>query len=88
MASKYELITTLYERTRQRVSAPHEWQLFLTTACHNYRLSFDDQLLIFAQRPDATAVLGTILTWRIPIPAAFPVPFPSGRCIGNMNPRP
>ena len=57
MASKYELITTLYERTRQRVSAPHEWQLFLTTASHNYRLSFDDQLLIFAQRPDATAVL-------------------------------
>ena len=57
MANKYELITTLFERTGQRVSEPNEWQRFLTTACHNYRLSFDDQLLLFAQRPDATAVL-------------------------------
>ena len=57
MANKYELITALYERTRQRVTEPREWQRFLTTACRNYRLSFDDQLLLFAQRPDATAVL-------------------------------
>lgn len=57
MANKYELITALFERAGQRVSEPHEWQRFLTTACRNYRLSFDDQLLLFAQRPDATAVL-------------------------------
>ena len=57
MAKKYELITELYERTRQRVTEPAQWQRFLNTACRNYRLSFDEQLLLFAQRPDATAVL-------------------------------
>ncbi len=57
MAKKYELITELYERTRQRMTEPQEWQRFLTTACRNYRLSFDEQVLLFAQRPDATAVL-------------------------------
>ncbi len=57
MAKKYELITELYERTRQGVTEPAQWQRFLNTACRNYRLSFDEQLLLFAQRPDATAVL-------------------------------
>lgn len=57
MAKKYELITELYERTRQSVTEPAQWQRFLNTACRNYRLSFDEQLLLFAQRPDATAVL-------------------------------
>lgn len=57
MAQKYELITELYERTRQSVTEPAQWQRFLSTACRNYRLSFDEQLLLFAQRPDATAVL-------------------------------
>ena len=57
MAKKYELITELYERTRQGVAEPVQWQRFLSTACRNYRLSFDEQLLLFAQRPDATAVL-------------------------------
>ena len=57
MAKKYELITELYERTRQGMTEPAQWQRFLTTACRNYRLSFDEQLLLFAQRPDATAVL-------------------------------
>ena len=57
MAKKYELITELYERTRQSVTEPQQWQRFLSTACRNYRLSFDEQLLLFAQRPDATAVL-------------------------------
>ncbi|MBQ3703550.1 MAG: DEAD/DEAH box helicase family protein [Oscillospiraceae bacterium] len=57
MAKKYELITELYERTRQSVTEPAQWQRFLNTACRNYRLSFDEQLLLFAQCPDATAVL-------------------------------
>ena len=51
MAKKYELITELYERTRQGVTEPAQWQRFLNTACRNYRLSFDEQLLLFAQRP-------------------------------------
>lgn len=57
MARRYELITELYERTRAAVTSPQEWQRFLATACRNYKLSFDEQLLLFAQRPDATAVL-------------------------------
>ena len=57
MATKYELITELYKRTQKNVAAPQEWQRFLTTACRNFRLSFDEQLLLYAQRPDATAVL-------------------------------
>ncbi len=57
MARKYEIITELYQRTIAGLTAPQKWQRFLTTACHNFRLSFDEQVLLFAQRPDATAVL-------------------------------
>ena len=57
MATKHELITELYTRTQKNVTAPQEWQRFLSTACRNFRLSFDEQLLLYAQRPDATAVL-------------------------------
>ena len=54
---KFESITELYRRTQQSVTAPGQWQDFLTAACRNYKLSFDEQLLVYAQRPDATAVL-------------------------------
>lgn len=57
MARKYELITELYQRTVAGITAPSVWQRFLNTACRNFRLSFDEQILLFAQRPDATAVL-------------------------------
>ena len=58
MARKYELISELYNRTcKTVVSNPQSWQKFLESACRNYKLRFDEQLLIFAQRPDATAVL-------------------------------
>ena len=57
MARKYEIITELYRRTQASVTAPKAWQEFLTSACRNFRLSFDEQLLVYAQRPDATAVL-------------------------------
>ena len=58
MARKYELISELYDRTcKTVVSNPQSWQKFLESACRNYKLRFDEQLLIFAQRPDATAVL-------------------------------
>ena len=57
MARKFEIITELYHRTQQSVTAPQAWQSFLSSACHNYKLSFDEQLLVYAQRPDATAVL-------------------------------
>lgn len=57
MASKYERITDLYLQTAGEVATPEAWPRFLTTACHNFRLSFDKQVLLYAQRPDATAVL-------------------------------
>ena len=58
MARKYELISELYDRTcKTVVSNPQNWQNFLQSACRNYKLRFDEQLLIFAQRPDAMAVL-------------------------------
>ena len=58
MARKYDLISELYDRTcKTVVSSPQNWKAFLTSACRNYKLRFDEQLLVFAQRPDATAVL-------------------------------
>ena len=58
MARKYDLISELYRRTAHAVvSDAQNWQAFLRCACRNYRLRFDEQLLIYAQRPDATAVL-------------------------------
>lgn len=42
---------------KEVVRSPQAWQRFLESACRNYRLRFDEQLLVFAQRPDATAVL-------------------------------
>lgn len=58
MARKYDLISELYNRTcKTVVSNPQNWQAFLQSACRNYKLRFDEQLLVFAQRPDATAVL-------------------------------
>lgn len=58
MAKKYELISDLYEQISIEVTRdPQTWRLFLKTACRNYKLRFDEQLLLFAQRPDATAVL-------------------------------
>ena len=58
MARKYDLISELYRRTAHAVVSDVEnWQAFLRCACRNYRLRFDEQLLIYAQRPDTTAVL-------------------------------
>lgn len=58
MARKYDLISELYDRTCKTVVANSEsWQAFLRSACMNYKLRFDEQLLVYAQRPDATAVL-------------------------------
>lgn len=58
MARKYNLISELYDRTCKTVVAnPQNWQNFLQSACRNYKLRYDEQLLIYAQRPDATAVL-------------------------------
>jgi hypothetical protein len=58
VARKFDLISELYERPCFAVTDnPVNWQSFLKTAGRNFRLRFDEQLLIYAQRPDATAVL-------------------------------
>ena len=58
MSRKFDLISELYDRTcKMVVSSPKNWEAFLSSACRNYKLRFDEQLMIFAQRPDATAVL-------------------------------
>ena len=64
MAAKYQLITELYRRTGVVVAKnPQAWQGFLSSACRNYKCRFDEQLLIYAQRPDAVAV-AKLETWN------------------------
>ena len=64
MAAKYQLITELYRRVGVAVAkTPQAWQGFLSSACRNYKCRFDEQLLIYAQRPDAVAV-AKLETWN------------------------
>ena len=58
MPTKFQLITELYDQTVQNVTRSYEsWTGFLRAACYNYKCPFDEQILIYAQRPDPTAVL-------------------------------
>ena len=58
MPTKFQLITELYDQTVQNVTRSYEsWTGFLRAACYNYKCPFDEQILIYAQRSDATAVL-------------------------------
>ncbi len=56
MAKKLESIVQLAAQTAQQISANSgNYMAFLTTAAHNFKYNFRDQLLIYAQKPDATA---------------------------------
>ena len=58
MATKYQFMSEMYEHTLGRITeTPDSWIEFLRSACRNYQCRFDEQVLIYAQRPDATAVL-------------------------------
>ena len=58
MANKYQLITELYRTTLLSVTeTPQTWKAFLRSACNSYKCPFDEQVLIYAQKPEATAVL-------------------------------
>ena len=58
MASKFQFITELYRATLAELTGDYEsWTGFLRSACYNYKCPFDEQVLIYAQRPNATAVL-------------------------------
>ena len=59
MAKKYDLITELYaEGIKEVTETEEQWLQFLNSACRNFRLPFDEQLLVYLQRPEASAVLG------------------------------
>ena len=58
MPTKFQFITELYDQTVRSVTRSYKsWTGFLRAACYNYKCPFDEQILIYAQRPDATAVL-------------------------------
>lgn len=64
MASKYQTITDMAEQVSYSITESAEkWMRFLTTAANNYKYRFKDQLLIFAQKPGATAC-ADIETWN------------------------
>ncbi|MCI5655048.1 MAG: LPD25 domain-containing protein [Candidatus Pseudoruminococcus sp.] len=57
MAIKYREAEDLRMTTRQELtSSPENWLKFLRTASNTYKYNFSDQLLIFAQFPNAKAV--------------------------------
>ena len=59
---KHESIATLAARTeRMLTDSAENWKAFLTTAARLYKYPYHEQLLIFAQRPDATACA---IFWR------------------------
>lgn len=65
MAQKWQTISELAADTSRKVThSPEEWCRFLTTAARFYKAyDFDDQLLIYAQKPDATAC-ADMSTWN------------------------
>ena len=71
MASKFQFITELYSRTLTKLTGDYEsWTGFLRAACYNYKCPFDEQVLIYAQRPKAggsTPGLPVLLSWMKPM---------------------
>lgn len=64
MPSKLQNITELFNTTLKEISNnPENWTSFLITASNNYKYAFDEQVLIFAQKPEATAC-ADIDTWN------------------------
>lgn len=56
MPNKIQQYSQLVSETMQRIaSSPSQWAAFLSTAANNYKYSYPDQLMIFAQKPEATA---------------------------------
>ena len=57
MARRFQEITELYRQEIAALAHADRWTAFLRSACRNYKLPFEEQVLVHAQRPDATAVL-------------------------------
>ena len=58
MKKRFDLITELYDSSiREITENPENWMNFLRFACRNYLLPFDEQVLVYVQRPEAEKVL-------------------------------
>ena len=57
MARRFQEITEVYRQELAALARGDRWTAFLRSACRNYKLHFEEQVLVHAQRPDATAVL-------------------------------
>lgn len=57
MAHRFQEITEVYRQELAALARGDKWTAFLRSACRNYKLHFEEQVLVHAQRPDATAVL-------------------------------
>ena len=57
MARRFQEITEVYRQEIAALARADRWTAFLRSACRNYKLPFEEQVLVHAQRPDATAVL-------------------------------
>ena len=55
MATKMQVISDLSNNTSKELSKVDNWKAFLNSAAWQYKYSFEDQVLIYAQRPDARA---------------------------------
>ena len=56
MPSKVQLYAQMADRTAEQITGSYQkWTAFLTTAARLYKYPYNEQLMIFAQRPDATA---------------------------------
>ncbi len=64
MKKRFDVITELYDSSiREITKKPENWMNFLRFACQNFSLPFDEQVLVYAQRPDAEKVL-TMDDWK------------------------
>ena len=64
MPNKYQLVSKMADDTLKEISSSAEnWVNFLDTASNNYKYSFNEQVLIYAQKPNATAC-ADIETWN------------------------
>ena len=56
MPSKVQLYAQMADRTAEQITGSYQkWTAFLTTAARLYKYPYNEQLMIFAQRPEATA---------------------------------
>ena len=59
MPSKVQLYAQMADRTAEQITGSYQkWTAFLTTAARLYKYPYNEQLMIFAQRPEATACAG------------------------------